>query len=341
MNHDMPFLFMPPPARFTRAVRVFAGINVVHNFRQFSVVLLHVETYHKSMTSKNVYVISAIIFLAGFLVGGMVFSALTVFSPSVPDPVSTSAFPPVSPPVDIGDGDTGTGTIGGGSGTIEPTPAGDGGNVACTMEAKLCPDGSYVGRSGPRCEFAECPPMIVGGGQGSACRSNVDCSSGYECLDASPVIREGYSNLRCWKKGMPTPICLSGDTRIGTPGGDVAVKDMKEGMSVWTADKNGKKISARVLKTGKTFVRVGHTVVHLQLSDGRDLYLSSGHKVADGRYAGNLRGGDRLQGAMITSANLIPYTEEYTYDILPSGETGTYFANGVLLQSTIKGAMKP
>ena len=28
---------------------------------------------------------------------------------------------------------------------------------ACTMEAKLCPDGSYVGRSGPTCEFAKCP----------------------------------------------------------------------------------------------------------------------------------------------------------------------------------------
>jgi uncharacterized protein (UPF0179 family) len=29
--------------------------------------------------------------------------------------------------------------------------------VACTMEAKLCPDGSYVGRTGPKCEFAPCP----------------------------------------------------------------------------------------------------------------------------------------------------------------------------------------
>lgn len=28
---------------------------------------------------------------------------------------------------------------------------------ACTMEAKLCLDGSYVGRSGPNCEFAKCP----------------------------------------------------------------------------------------------------------------------------------------------------------------------------------------
>jgi len=31
------------------------------------------------------------------------------------------------------------------------------GPVACTMEAKLCPDGSAVGRTGPNCEFAACP----------------------------------------------------------------------------------------------------------------------------------------------------------------------------------------
>lgn len=30
-------------------------------------------------------------------------------------------------------------------------------SMACTMEAKLCPDGSYVGRTGPNCEFISCP----------------------------------------------------------------------------------------------------------------------------------------------------------------------------------------
>jgi len=29
--------------------------------------------------------------------------------------------------------------------------------VGCTMEAKICPDGSAVGRSGPLCEFEKCP----------------------------------------------------------------------------------------------------------------------------------------------------------------------------------------
>jgi hypothetical protein len=31
--------------------------------------------------------------------------------------------------------------------------------IACTMEAKLCPDGSAVGRVGPNCEFAPCPQV--------------------------------------------------------------------------------------------------------------------------------------------------------------------------------------
>ena len=29
--------------------------------------------------------------------------------------------------------------------------------VACTDDAMKCPDGSYVGRTGPKCEFAPCP----------------------------------------------------------------------------------------------------------------------------------------------------------------------------------------
>lgn len=29
--------------------------------------------------------------------------------------------------------------------------------VYCTQEAKQCPNGSYVGRTGPDCEFAACP----------------------------------------------------------------------------------------------------------------------------------------------------------------------------------------
>lgn len=274
------------------------------------------------MTPKNVYFISAIIFFLGFVAGGVTFSALTVFSPGAPISV---------PGTTDGGGSAGDGTIGD---IIEPKPGYGGDMTACIMDAKICPGGSAVGRVGPNCEFAECPP--ADGGQGTACQSDGDCSSGYVCLDPSPVVREGESNLRCWKKGMPTPICLSGDTRIETPNGDVSVKDMKKGMSVWTVDSTGKKIPGRVALIGKTFAPIGHTIVHLKLSDKRELYFSSGHKVADGRKAMELRAGDTLQGTAILSANLMPYTEEYTYDILPEGDTGMYFANGILLQSTLR-----
>lgn len=39
-----------------------------------------------------------------------------------------------------------------------------GGNVICTADTQLCPDGvTYVGRSGPNCNFDACPPYQTGG----------------------------------------------------------------------------------------------------------------------------------------------------------------------------------
>lgn len=45
-----------------------------------------------------------------------------------------------------------------------------GGGIACTMEAKLCPDGTAVGRTGPNCEFAECPEPCRGAECPEPCR---------------------------------------------------------------------------------------------------------------------------------------------------------------------------
>ena len=60
-------------------------------------------------------------------------------------------------------GDISSGTTSGdiSGGTIQPPrtpsnlPKGDA--IACTMEAKICSDGSSVGREGPNCEFRACP----------------------------------------------------------------------------------------------------------------------------------------------------------------------------------------
>ncbi|MBX4209290.1 hypothetical protein KW799_01140 [Candidatus Parcubacteria bacterium] len=45
--------------------------------------------------------------------------------------------------------------------TVNPSNTGKE-TVYCTLDAKLCPDGSYVGRTGPKCEFAQCPGTATG-----------------------------------------------------------------------------------------------------------------------------------------------------------------------------------
>ncbi len=136
--------------------------------------------------------------------------------------------------------------------------------------------------------------------------------------------------------GMPPcPICLAAATLIATPGGDVRVTDIKAGMVVWTAGGDGTRIAAPVEEVGSMAVPSGHVMVHLRLSDGRELLASPGHRTADGRPVGSLAVGDQLDGSMITLLELVPYSGDRTYDLLPAGPTGTYWANGILLASTL------
>lgn len=42
--------------------------------------------------------------------------------------------------------------------TVSPiVPGRNDDTIFCTADAKQCPDGSYVGRVAPSCEFAPCP----------------------------------------------------------------------------------------------------------------------------------------------------------------------------------------
>src|SRR5688500_7054031 len=67
--------------------------------------------------------------------------------------------------------------------------------TACTMEAMQCPDGSYVGRSGPHCEFSPCadgrpapipkpepPPTAPPPPPLPECTTDADCAPDEACL---------------------------------------------------------------------------------------------------------------------------------------------------------------
>jgi hypothetical protein len=64
--------------------------------------------------------------------------------------------------------------------------------------------------------------------------------------------------------------------------------------------------------------------------------ISPGHPTADGRRFADLRSGDRLDGALIVSARIVPYRFAFTYDILPASDTATYVAFGKLIGSTLR-----
>lgn len=64
--------------------------------------------------------------------------------------------------------------------------------VVCTLEAKLCPDGSFVGRSGPKCEFTECPTTNANSSEPSNSNSTPPCTAdAVLCPDGTWVGRSG------------------------------------------------------------------------------------------------------------------------------------------------------
>lgn len=131
------------------------------------------------------------------------------------------------------------------------------------------------------------------------------------------------------------PICLAASALISTPGGPVYVTDILPGTMVWTETSSGDRIAAPVIEVGSMEAPAGHKMVHLVLADGRELLVSPGHKTGDGRPVGSLQAGDALDGSSIKVFELVPYSGDRTYDLLPAGATGRYWANGILLSSTL------
>jgi hypothetical protein len=164
----------------------------------------------------------------------------------------------------------------------------------------------------------------------------VSTTPGYQLVSGTGRVDGVVTVTSRTASGPPNcPICLSASTMIATPNGDVRVTDVRVGMVVWTQAADGSRVAAPVAEVGSMEAPAGHRMVHLVLADGRELLVSPGHRTADGRPAGALRAGDALDGSTIKLWELVPYTEGRTYDLLPAGATGHYWANGVLLSSTL------
>jgi hypothetical protein len=61
------------------------------------------------------------------------------------------------------------------------------------------------------------------------------------------------------------------------------VEDLQAGMLLWTVDAKNHKVAMPVIKTTAVPVPPQHRMIHLVLTNGRELWVSPGHPTADGR----------------------------------------------------------
>jgi len=163
---------------------------------------------------------------------------------------------------------------------------------------------------------------------GSACSTpGLDC--GPDC-NLSVVCESGRW---VWKQGN-CPICASPDTPIETPSGERPIASLRAGDLVYSVDHDAI-VAVPLARVASTPV-FHHFVMRVVLDSGRILEISPGHPTADGRSFGRLQKGSRLDADHhVVSAELVPYHHARTWDILPGSDTGTYFAAGAEVGSTL------
>ncbi len=129
--------------------------------------------------------------------------------------------------------------------------------------------------------------------------------------------------------------CNAAETPIDTPDGPRPIWQLQPGDLVYSMHEG--ELAIVPIAAVRAKPQVDHHVVELVLDNGSVLNISPNHPVANGLPLGRLLPGDVLDGARVTSVRLVRYTETHTFDILPESDTGTYFAAGVHLGSTLFG----
>jgi hypothetical protein len=200
--------------------------------------------------------------------------------------------------------------------------------------------GTVCGGNFPYCDDGVCGvPVCIGPDCGpiGACCNNECCGSGELCCkvpggpDGPPrctVPVDGTCPIGC-----PSCPCASPGTPIATPSGERPIAELRPGDFVYSVH-DGAIVAVPIARASKNPV-AGHYVLRIRLETGVTLEISAMHPTADGRTLALATPGSELGGVRVLAVDEIPYAEAYTYDILPESDTGSYFAAGALIGSTL------
>jgi hypothetical protein len=253
--------------------------------------------------------------------------------------------------------------------------AGPCGGVTCADDLVCCgpPECGYCINplTGPACAES-CPaPNRPCGPDGLMCRDPVLGYPGEVCVERTitmgPLQETTYDCVRhpcapsaldcscaetvCEQEALLTPCtatdpeeqtvtcvgggpCVSPDTPIATPEGERPIAELRPGDLVYGA-RDGALDIVPVLRVSRTPV-TNHHVIRLRTRGGAVLEVSALHPTADGRTFAELAVGDALDGDIVVSREVVPYPYDYTYDILPASDGGSYVASGLLIGTTLE-----
>jgi hypothetical protein len=156
---------------------------------------------------------------------------------------------------------------------------------------------------------------------------------GASCSHDCNLVVQCTGGVWQWLEGE-CPICAAPDTPIATPQGERPIASLAVGDLVYSVDHDAI-VAVPLARVSHTRV-AGHHVMRVVVEGGAVLQISRGHPLADGRPFGELTAGSALDAAhRVVSAELVPYAYDATYDVLPASSTGTYFAAGALIGSTL------
>jgi hypothetical protein len=204
----------------------------------------------------------------------------------------------------------------------------------CGACGETCDASSYC--TGGRCVSRPCMAVCEGG---TTCCGSDCCGSGQLCCDPQGPVDVGPRCVEPDERGSCAPgcaplcKCAAPETPIATPSGDRPIASLQVGDRVYSIDRGALR-AVPILRTNRSPV-ANHHAMRVALVSGVVLHISPGHPTADGRRFGELHAGDDIDGVAITSAELVPYIHDATYDILPDSDSGSYFAGGVLVGSTL------
>lgn len=251
------------------------------------------------------------------------------------------------------------GTMTGGSGAGGSSAGGSGGSGAgmCQpCEWSCCGDsctnlendflncgacGNICPGPDPYCDNGVCAPTPCNGalcGPAGLCCGAQCCMAGEICCDVPGPVEQGPTctmpnEAGTCPLGCASCVCASPDSPIATPDGERPIRDLAAGDLVYSVHRG--QVVAVPIALAVHVPAPNHTIVEITLENGRVIEMSPKHPTADGRTFADLRAGASLAGVVITAARMKPFAFVETYDILPDSDTGTYFAAGALVGSTL------